>query len=386
LSNTITRLRLAATYVSRRTRWIFVRLTASDGSFGLSELTGADPELVADELRELQPRLIGREVTADRAELVSDLHARAAGRPNRRSRHTLAVLASGIDAAWADLAARAAGLPLWQYLGGRPLDGVDVYANINRGLWARTPQEFADTAAQAVAAGFPRIKCAPFDHLPQTGAELRRIGLDLLRAVRDAIGPDIELYVDAHAKLPFEETAKALPVFEELGVGWLEDAVPLDRPDLLREVRARTGLRLVGGEQTYTAADLLPALETGALDTVLLDVRYTGGFAALADLVALVSGAGIPVSLHNPAGPVATAASLHATASIPGDTVLEYAYGEADWRAEVTTPPEHVTAGRLVLPARPGLGLDLSSAHARFLPVDEFAAPAEPEEAPRHGR
>jgi galactonate dehydratase len=376
LNVVITELEVASTYVSSRTTWRFLRLTASDGSTGLGELTSADPAVLQAELRALGPGLTGADAAGDRAGIVAALHGRAVAERDKTRRHTLAVLASGLDAAWADLLARGAGVPLWQYLGGQALGQVSVYANINRGLWTRTPQEFATRAAEAVAAGFTRVKCAPFDHLPLTGADLREAGLERLAAVRDAIGPDIDLYVDAHAKLPLDETLRALPTLERLRIDWLEDAVPLPRIDLLREVRAATGLRLAGGEQAYTAADLLPALDASVFDVVLLDVRYTGGFTALGRLIGVVSERGLPVTLHNPAGPVATAASLHATTLIPVPTVLEFAYGETSWRPVVLDPPERVSEGRLSLPAAPGIGADMAEAFGGFGPVGEFAAHA----------
>jgi galactonate dehydratase len=376
LSTLITELEVASTYVSPRTTWRFLRLTTSDGSAGLGELTSADPAVLDAELRALRSALTGADAAGDRAGTVAALHERAVAERDKTRRHALAVLASGLDAAWADLLARAAGVPLWQQLGGRALGQVSLYANINRGLWTRTPEEFATRAAEAVAAGFTRVKCAPFDHLPLTGADLREAGLERLAAVRDAIGPDIDLYVDAHAKLPPDETLRALPNFERLRIGWLEDAVPLPRIDLLREVRAATGLRLAGGEQAYTAADLLPALDASVFDAVLLDVRYTGGFTALGRLIDMVSERGLPVTLHNPAGPVATAASLHATTLIPVPTVLEFAYGETSWRPVVLSPPESVSAGQVSLPTTPGIGADVAEAFAGFGPVEEFAAHA----------
>jgi galactonate dehydratase len=374
LSALITKLEVTSTHVSSRTTWRFLRLTASDGSTGLGELTGADPAVLATELRALEPELAGADAVAGRAGIVAALHTRAVAEHSKTRRHALAVLASGLDAAWADLLARAAGVPLWQDLGGRALGQINLYANINRGLWTRTPEEFATRAAEAVAAGFTRVKCAPFDHLPLTGPDLREAGLERVAAVRDAIGPDIDLYVDAHAKLPQDGMLRALPTLEQLHIGWLEDPAPLPRTDLLREVRAATGLRIAGGEQAYTAADLLPALDASVFDVVLLDVRYTGGSAALGRLIDTVSECGLPVTLHNPAGPVATAASLHATTLIPVPTVLEFAYGETSWRHVVLSPPESVSAGRLSLPTAPGIGADVAEAFDAFGPVREFAA------------
>jgi galactonate dehydratase len=370
----ISGLRLAATDVSTRTRWMFLRLEVDGGGFGLGELTGAEPATVVAELTALRPVLVGRPAGDHPETVIAGLRGRALAAAGHTARHTLAVLASALDLAWHDLAARQAAQPLWRRLGGRPLGTVELYANINRGLFRRTPAEFADKAKAAVRDGFGRIKCAPFDHLPLTGAELRAAGVDLLGAVRQAVGPEIELYVDAHAKLPYDETLRALPAFERLDVRWLEDAVPLHEPEQLADLRSRTGLRLAGGEQAYAAADLVPALETGALDVVLLDVKYVGGLDQLRSLIELVTKHDRRVSLHNPAGPVATVASAAATTLIGADTVLEYAYGETPWRAEVTDPAECVAAGRITLSERHGLGMDLSPAHAAFTELPQFLA------------
>jgi galactonate dehydratase len=101
------------------------------------------------------------------------------------------------------------------------------------------------------------------------------------------------------------------------------------------------------------------------VDIAMPDVKYCGGMLELKKIAALAEAAGMPVSPHGPASPVGDFAAAHVCAGLPNFLILEYAYGEVPWRAELIDPPERLVNGCLELPERPGLGFALNDRVAR---------------------
>ncbi|MFF3976141.1 enolase C-terminal domain-like protein [Streptomyces sp. NPDC001828] len=270
-------------------------------------------------------------------------------------------VAGGLRTAAADAAARDAGLPLADWLAertGRPVlrRTIPLYANINRALSDRTPQAAAETARTAVAAGHTAVKVAPFDGLAGPGQIAR--GLEIARAVRDVLGPERTLLLDAHHLLTVDELLVHAQEFTDLRLGWLEDTARLDDVTGLRRVRAAIDAPLAGGEFAAAPAEVLPALRSGALDVLMPDVKHAGGPLRVLRLAALAADHGVSVSPHNPSGPVATAASAHVSALLPpGGPPLETMFGEVSWRGTTVTPPEPLTGATYALLPDPGIGI-----------------------------
>ncbi|MFC4908200.1 mandelate racemase/muconate lactonizing enzyme family protein [Actinomadura gamaensis] len=317
--------------VSARTDWLVVRIADRDGASGWGECSDAGtPEAVAAHL----------------------------DRPGDPADPFLVTTVRGaLDQAHCDLEARRRGEPLWKWLGGSDPGPVRLYANINRMPGGRAPEDVAECALAAVRAGFRRIKFAPFD-VPGD-RPLPLLGLERARAVRAAVGPDVELMIDCHERLAPDELEPVLDALADLGLGWLEDATGIDDTAGLRRLRERTDLRLAGGEFAVDTAQVARA--RGLLDVVMPDVKHAGGVSAALDLAATAAECGAEVSFHNPSGPVATAVSAHLTGVAPG--VLEFMFGEAEWRPAVVGGAERVAGGLLTLSPGPGIGLDLSPAH-----------------------
>ena len=122
------------------------------------------------------------------------------------------------------------------------------------------------------------------------------------------------------------------------------------------------GMRLAGGEDGVGREAFLPLLEAGAYDVLMPDIKYVGGFAEMRAVAALAKKHGVAIAPHNPTGPVAHAASVHACASLAGFTRLELQFNETPLFETLVTPPvASSVAGRVVVPDRPGLGVALSA-------------------------
>ncbi len=362
--------------VNHRGDWLHVRLTTDEGLTGIGEAShgGFGPErdaiVSAVIAYQCQPLLLGADPRAVRAAMLP-LRSLVDGLAT-------ATAVSACEQALWDLAGKAAGLPVYRLLGGPVRERIPLYANINRAVVDRAPEEFARVAAEAVAAGFSAVKCAPFD-----GMDRRRVrdrdqrerlarGVASVAAIREAVGTDVELYVDCHSHFDLPTVVEVAHALHDLGVRWFEEPVPTEDMTALRQVRPHAealGMDLIGGELLYDLAGFWPYLDAGVWECIMPDVKHCGGIGALLAIAEAATARGVAVAPHNPSGPVSMAASAHAGAAMPHLRALEYAWGEVPWRAELTTPPERIEDGMYLLPTAPGLGVTLHdgvvAAHAK---------------------
>lgn len=333
--------------------WEFVVLSDSDGVRGYGEVSDAGGD-VTDLAGHALAALAGMPVD-DALRRVEEEVTRAAGENSLRR---LTVL-GGVETALCDAAARRAGVTLTHWLGGvaAAQEPVPLYANINRCITRPDPAEFADAAARAVEAGFGAVKCAPFDRLDDVAGRAET-GLALAQAVRSAVGPDVGLMVDVHFHLSQRELRDIAPGLAELDLWWLEDAIPITDLTALTELKAAVGAPIAGGELLASAGQVGAAIRAGACDVVMPDVKYSGGVRRALAYAHDAQRLGAKVSLHNPSGPVATAASAHISRLV-GAAWLEYAFDETPDRAATVLPHESLRAGSYVVPPGPGLGIEL---------------------------
>ena len=334
--------------------WTFVEVRAG-GLSGLGELnpsvrrTGRLPLA-----REMADSLVGRDPRRVR-ELVEGF------RPPELDAAGGRVL-SGLEQALWDLLGKSLQAPVHALLGGACRGEVRVYANINRATRGdRSPEAFARHAAAAVGDGHDAVKLAPFDHLPRAldSAEAGRDGIECLRAVREAVGQEVEVLVDCHSRFTEKGALETAEALGGLDLFWFEEPVPQDDYDGYRRVQAECGMPVAGGESRSLRRGWWEVLHRRALDVAMPDVTIVGGIFELHQVAAMAAARGIPTAPHGPFGPVVTAASAQAMAAHPEFLILEYAWGEAPWRAELIRPAERIAGGRLPVPDAPGLGVEL---------------------------
>ena len=346
-------------HVNHRGNWLFVKLHAEDGTTGIGEAShGRDDEQVRQILQDLEPALTGWnvfELEAFRSRFFRDSEG-----------HAYLTAISGIEHAMWDLSGKALGVPSYQLLGGKCRNRIKLYANINRATIDRSPQGFSQNAENAVSDGFTAIKCAPFDGVSasnMTNGTLTpaiREGIERIRAVRATIGSEIDLLVDCHSRFNaglIIQTAKAL---DDLNLFWIEDPVPLTDLDAVAHVSMSTSMPIATGERLRSLNDFDRLLKHGRVDYILPDVKHVGGLLGLKKIAMLAETTNVKVTPHNPSGPVATAASVQCMASVPNFGILEYAWGEVDWRSTLVDPPEKITDGFIELSTCPGLGITLN--------------------------
>ena len=347
-------------HVNHRGNWLFVRLHAEDGTTGIGEAShGGDDEQVRQLIQSLGPALKGCN--------VFDLEAFRHRFFRESEGHAYHTAISGIEQAMCDLAGKALDVPSYHLLGGKLRNRIRLYANINRATVDRSPQGFARNAEKAVSEGFTAIKCAPFDEVSVSDISNGTIsaaiqeGVDRIRTIRATIGSEIDLLVDCHSRFNpglIIQTAKEL---DDLNLFWIEDPIPLNDLDAVAHVSLSTSMPIATGERLRTLTEFSRLLQQGRVDYILPDVKHVGGMLGLKKIATLAETTNVKITPHNPSGPVATAASVQCMASVPNFGILEYAWGEVDWRSTLVDPPEHIQDGFIELSTHSGLGISLKS-------------------------
>jgi galactonate dehydratase len=221
-------------------------------------------------------------------------------------------------------------------------------------------------AEKAMAAGFDAVKLAPFDEMPRGSTDRKQIerdtqrGIDCAQAVRQTIGSQRDLLIDAHSHFNREDGLELARRFEPLHLFWLEEVTPATPVEDLAAIHQTATMPTAGGESIRGVAGFYPYIKAEAVDIVMPDVKVCGGMLEMKKIAALAEGAGLIASPHGPASPIGNVTAAHVIATIPNFNILEFSYGEVPWRAELIDPPEQIAGGALTLSERPGLGIKLN--------------------------
>ena len=360
----ITEMEVISVRATARTNWIFIRLTTNDGQTGLGE---------ASVNRRLNlPELSGFfNLVRDRSPFEIERYRQAGWATASTGNRQQATAFSAIEQAQWDLVGKSLGAPVYDLVGGRLRDELPVYANINRATTDRSPNGFAISAQQAVADGFRAIKAAPFDGFPsldQPRAEIEaatELGVHCIEAMRTAIGPDIDLKIDAHSHFDVALAIDVATRLEPQRLSWYEEPVP--PTDLDSTMAIKNGIRqtMAGGEFLFGVEEFSPLCQNRAVDIIMPDVKHCGGVAEIRRIATIADLYDVLVSPHNPSGPVSTMVSAQVCAGLPNFDILEYQWNEVPWRGDLVDPPERFSEGILQVPDGPGYGVTLNNTVVR---------------------
>ena len=352
-------------HVNRRGNWVIARLKTSGGMTGLGDASHSkNEEQVLLYLKKFSELLRGRSV-------FDAAWFREATKPIIRNNGAhgggpAAVAASALEQCLFDIQGKAFSVPTYDLFGGRIQEQFRVYANINRSTQDRSPEGFAKSAASAVTAGFDAIKLAPFDGMPKRltdGSELKKfvdLGVSCVQAVRQTVGSNRDILVDAHSHFNLEDGLDLTRRLEPLDLYWWEEVTPADPIENLAIINSAAKMPTAGGENIHGVDGFYPYIKAGAVDIVMPDVKYCGGMMELKKISTMAEGAGLLCSPHGPASPIGNAAAAHVIATVPNVEIFEFSFGEVPWRSELVYPPEEVVQGRLKVSGRPGFGYVLN--------------------------
>ena len=341
-----------------RTNWVFVKVTTDEGLHGVGEATLEYREqTVAQAIKELERTLIGLDphnIEAIWHKTYRDVYWR--GGP------VLMSALSAVEMALWDIKGKALGVPVYQLLGGKVRSAVPCYAN----GWfapARTPEEFAAKAKEAVAAGFRGLKWDPFGTAyMELGKTQFREAMRCVEAVVAAVGPEVDILIEGHGRFNVTTAVRIGRALEQFDIHWFEEPVPPDNLEALAEVKSRVRVPVAAGERIYSRWDYQRFFALRCADFAQPDVSHVGGIMEVKKIAAQAEANHIAICPHNPSGPVANAANLQLAACIPNFTVLETMSADVAHRRVISTEDVVFQDGQMQIPDRPGLGIDLNEA------------------------
>jgi D-galactarolactone cycloisomerase len=336
--------------------YCLVRVEADDGTVGWGECWG--PVAGSRELleRRVGPWLVGRDPRAVERlhdELVFDL---------RSAYHSTVPtgVVSGVDVALWDLRGRALGESVASLLGGRRRDEVRAYAtgHFFRDVdsFDRLRTAFAEEAAGHVAAGFDavKVKIGLARHFPEWGA---REDVDLVRAVREAVGDDVRVMADANHAYDRATARRVADGLADLDAFFLEEPMPPEQVDAYAALNAAVDVPLAGGECWAFREEFDRVLDAGAVDYVQPDVTSAGGITSTRRAVDAARSAGVQALPHVFGSAVALGASLQVLATVPGDPMLEFDRTPNPIRDELAVDPITNDGNVVRIPDGPGIGV-----------------------------
>ncbi|NKB70088.1 MAG: galactonate dehydratase [Candidatus Latescibacteria bacterium] len=332
--------------------WPFVRIHTDEGISGIGEASLQQKELaVRAEVEAYRDFLIGQDAT--RIEHIwNALHRKTvwSGGPV-----TMTAI-SGIEQALWDIKGKAAGLPVYELLGGKVRDSVKAYAN----GWFGGEGSLADKAAAAVAQGYDTIKWYPFGHVAQLVThEEEENAVANMQAIREAVGPKVNIAVDVRNRLNTWSAVRMAQKLQPYDVYWFEEPLLWDNISTLIEVARAVDVPIALGERLYTRWEFREVLESNAVRFIQPDICHAGGIFELRKIAAMAEVYYVMVAPHNSNGPISTVASVHLDACTPNAPMQEVILRYLPLFNELLTEPLVVEDGHFRLPEGPGWGTDI---------------------------
>ncbi len=281
---------------------------------------------------------------------------------------------SAIEQALWDIKGKALAAPVYELLGGKQRDKIQVYANGWSEGKCRTAQDFVDKSLEVLESGYTAMKMYPLSkidpirglnrHIKNREVTLEdfKMGVDAVRLVREAVGPDIDLLVDVTAEGTTDKMFQFAQAIEPYDPYWFEEAMDAFDIDAYITVRQKTSLTLATGERLYTRYGFRPLFESRAVDIVQPDPGTCGGIMELIHIAATAETYHMKVAPHNCGGPVLCAAAVQVATCVSNLAIQEiFPFQGNEHYAIVTDPLEKkVKNGYLDVPTTPGLGVELN--------------------------
>jgi galactonate dehydratase len=337
--------------------WLFAKVTTNEGIYGIGEGTlNYFARTIEAAIHELKQFVIGMdpfqiEIISQR--LIRDVYSEGG------QVHMCAV--SAIEIACWDIIGKACNQPVYNLMGGRCHEKLRAYAN---GWYRgdRTPESFHEKAKDVARRGYTALKFDPF------GSDWRMsstysfdLAIDIIRAVRDAVGPHVDLLIEGHCRF---NTATALQYAEamaEFRPAWFEEPVHHLNIGAMVEVARNSPVPIATGESLSSKQQFADLLQYNVVNILQPEPLNLGGLYATRKIADMVDAHYGVIAPHSAQGPVCSAACMHLNASLPNFFIHEiFDEFNEPWEKEIVTHPVEVKDGYIEISERPGLGIDLN--------------------------
>jgi galactonate dehydratase len=343
--------------------YLFVIVDTDEGIYGVGEagITGRELAVIGA-IEHLKPALIGQDPS--RIEHLWQVMTRGGFFPAQR---VIMSAISAIDIALWDIKGKALNVPVYDLLGGLVRDKVVCYPH-NVGH-AMEIAPLVESCLKTKEEGWKFVRWG----LPQEGNLLEprkavQAAIKQLHAVREAVGDDIEITLDVHTRLDLPDAVWLCEEAEAVRPFFIEDPLRCENPDSFKTLRPRTTVPLAAGEQYSSKWEFRQLIEEEWIDYARVDLCIIGGFTEAKKIAGWCETHYIKMAVHNPLGPVSSAACLQFNLAVsnfgvqeqprkPGTMLTDVVIGQADW-----------VDGYMLPPAKPGLGIEFDREAAKKYP------------------
>jgi L-alanine-DL-glutamate epimerase-like enolase superfamily enzyme len=347
-----------------------LRIETDDGLVGWGEgknaagSAGTYGALVHLLNHEIGPQLIGRQA-GDIGVIWEMLYNGVRHESAAASGHAMPQLArrglsiaaiSAVDIALWDILGKSLGKPVWQLLGGRKLERMPAYAS---GGWANAEAIGDQLKSYIDRGGFKAVKMrvGAMDGAPHISAAR-------VRAARKALGPDIEIMVDAHGTYTVAEAKRFINLASDCDLAWFEEPVIADDKTGMAEVRAAGCVPIAAGESEATRYAFRDLAVLKSADIFQPDPAFCGGISEAMKIGTIASAFNLRFAPHLWAGAPCFFAGLHVCAASPASFTIEYSLGANPMIHDLIEETVEASDGMIAIPDSPGLGFTVSE---RFL-------------------
>ncbi|MCZ2080256.1 MAG: mandelate racemase/muconate lactonizing enzyme family protein [Bryobacteraceae bacterium] len=337
--------------------WLFAKVLTDEGLYGIGEGTlNYFGRTVETAIHELKPLILGMDpfqIEILYQKLVRDVYSEGA------QIHMCAVAAIEI-ACW-DIIGKACNQPVYNLMGGRCHQRLRAYANgWYRG--PRTPESFAEKAKAVAARGYTALKFDPFGDawrvLPRREFDL---SLDIIRAVRDAVGDPVDILIEGHCRFNVATAIEFSEAMHGLRPMWFEEPVPHTNIAAMVEVARRSPVPVATGESLSTKQQYAELLKQEAVSILQPEPLNLGGLFTTRKIAGMVDAHFGMIAPHSAQGPVCSAACAQLNASLPNFLIHEvFDEFNEPWEKDIVVNGVEVVDGYIEIPERPGLGIDLN--------------------------
>lgn len=345
-------------------RWLFLKITASDGTTGWGEpIVEGKADTVLACVEEMSDFLIGQP-----AGNIEDLWQSLYRGGFYRGGPVLTSAISGIEQALWDIKGKALGVPIYELLGGAVRDKMRVYAWIG----GDDPSDVAVAAKARIDEGYTAMKMNATGAMEWIDSPVKiQQAAERLKAAREAVGPSVGIGIDFHGRV-HKGMAKALvKALEPYSPMFFEEPVLAENNEALLELARHTTVPIATGERMFTRWHFKQLLTSGGCDIVQPDLSHAGGIWETRKIAAMAEAFDVAVAPHCPLGPIALAASLQLDFCTPNSFIQEQSlgihYNQGSDVLDYLTDRDgfRYRDGYVERPIAPGLGIEINEEKVR---------------------
>jgi galactonate dehydratase len=363
---------VTAVVVNARLRnWLFVKVTTDvAGLIGWGEATLEwKTRAVAGAIEDLAPLLVG----ADPYRIEHLWQGQHRWQFFQGGVVTMSAI-SGIDQALWDIKAKALGVPVYELIGGATRDRVRMYDHLGGGDSAAvygnaSIDGFVEAAGESVRQGYTALKILA---VPVAGHLVRhrevKIATDLMRAVRETVGDEVDIMVDLHGRATAAMAIQYGLALAPFRPWFLEEPCQPGNPAEMADVARALPIPIAAGERLLDIREFREHLAMRAMSVLQPDVCHVGGITAMKKIAAFAESHQVSIAPHNPLGPIATVVNQHIGFSTPNFLIQEVMRADVPWRDDVVSGQLPIVDGHVSLPTEPGLGVEVNEAEAKKHP------------------